>query len=273
MAILTKPAFQEGVLNGDRLGLYQNIYEAQAAQQFFLGTKVEFADGRWFRYSQAGGVALVQAFMNQSGVTAVAYFTAIAQTAAAVAHQTKGNRDVQVLVTTGAIAGTAVGYKENAFAGGWLVYNKAFPAVLGDIYQIVASKMEDETHIDLKLATPLRNQISGTTGEVTLTVSKFYGSTVFAAYNATAPANGVALCPVPIDYFYWSQVKGPAPLIVDDSETFDIGCMVSCPVTLGAAGEAGHHELTTAEVLRQPWGVCMEIAIDTEPGLVDLCLE
>ncbi|HUT95298.1 MAG TPA: hypothetical protein VMY37_37940 [Thermoguttaceae bacterium] len=270
MAILQKPAFQAGILNGEITEPYQSIYEDSTTQNWMLGTKLEFpTQGRVFRYAKAGGSPLVQARMNQSGVTATTYYTAIVQDGY---PRTVGDKDITVLVTTGAIAGTATGYAENAFSGGWLNCNKVSPAVLGDIYYILASKMVDETHIDLKLATPWRNTMLAT-GEVTLTCSKFYGSLVFAAYDATAPANGVALCPVAANEFYWSQTKGPAPLLVDGSETYDIGCMISCPVTLGTAGDAGHHELTTAEVLRQPWGVCMEIATDGEPGLVDLILE
>lgn len=270
-AVLLEPQFARGILNERQTEPYQSIYEDSATQNFMLGTKLELADGRVFRYAYNGDVALVQARMNQSGVTAATYFTAIAQTGYA---QVVGDLDIRVLVTTGAIAGTAIGYKENAFSGGWLVCNKVSPAVLGDIYQIVASKMVDETHIDLKLATPWRNAMLAT-GEVTLTVSKFYWSTVFAAFAETAPANGVALCPVPINYYYWSQVKGPCPLDLDGSETYVIGEMVGCPTTLGTPGAGGEFVVASAAA-HQPWGVCMEIAnagTGGEPGLVDLNLE
>lgn len=266
---LTIPAVS-GVTILDPATAKQSIYEASATQKHMLGTKLDTGhEGRVFRYAKAGGTALVQARMNQSGVTSATYFTAIPQTAYA---RVVGETEIRVLVTTGGIAGTTVGYTENGFSGGWLMCNKVSPAVLGDIYGIVASKYYSETLMDLKLATPWRNAMLAT-GEVTLTVSKFFGSTVFAAYDATAPANGVALCPVTANYFYWSQVKGPAPLLVDGSETYDIGQMIGCPITLGTAGNGGAQTLTTAEVLRAPWGVCMEIATDGEPGLVDLRLE
>lgn len=268
MAILATPAFADNYIVGNAAPK-QSIYEASATQEYMLGTKYEAPDGRVFRYAKAGAVALVQARMNQSGITTAGYFTAVVQTGYARAV---GDKDIRVLVNTGAIAAGDIGAVENAFSGGWLVCNKVSPAVLGDIYGIIASKMYDETHIDLKLATAWRNAMLAT-GEVTLTLNKFYGSLVFAAYDATAPANGVALCPVPASYFYWSQTKGPAPLLVDGSETYDIGQMVGCPITLGTPGDGGAHIVTTAEVLRQPWGVCMEIATDGEPGLVDLMLE
>jgi hypothetical protein len=269
MAILTKPAFESRIIFGDQSEPMQDIYESSASQKYVLGTKLEMPDGRVFRYAKAGGTALVQARMTQSGVTSAAHYTAIPQTGYARAV---GQTDITALVATGAIAGTATGYEENAFSGGWLVCNKVSPAVLGDIYGILASKMVDETHIDLKLASPWRNAMLAT-GEITLTVNKFFKTLVFAAYDATAQAAGVPLCAVPIGYYYWSQVKGPAPLLVDGSETMDIGQAVGCPVTLGTAGNGGPLITTTAEVLRRPWGTCMEIATDGEPALVDLFLE
>lgn len=264
MAVLTTLPYPGGIIKADNAAPYQDIYTASVTQNLLLGTKLEFADGRVFRYAKAGAAALVQARMCQSSVTSATYFTAVVQTGHA---QVVGATDINILVVTGSAE------PENSFAGGWMMCNKVSPAVLGDIYRIVASKLRStDTILDLKLASAIRNAI-GVTGELTLTRNKFFQTVVFAAYDATAPAIGVPLCPVPINYFYWSQVKGPAPLLVDGSETYDIGQMVGCPVTLATAGDGGPHITTTAEVLRKPWGVCMEIATDGEPGLVDLMLE
>lgn len=267
MALQT-PSFARGFVREPAVP-HTAIYETSADQKFMLGTKLELADGRVFRYAKNGGVAAVQARMNQSGITGAAYYSAVVQTGY---PRAVGDTDIRVLVNTGSVANGGPGSGENDFSGGWLVCNKVSPAVLGDIYQIVASKHASETLLDLKLATRWRNAMLAT-GEITLTVNKFLKTTVFAAYDATAPAAGVALCPVPVSYYYWCQTKGPAPLLVDGSETYDIGQMVGCPITLGTAGDGGAHILTTAEVLRKPWGVCMEIATDGEPGLVDLMLE
>lgn len=269
MAILTTPMFQGENQDGFVQNPFQSIFESSETQKYSLGAKYEDRFARRFRYAKNGGVALVQARMCQSGITSATYYTAIPQTAY---PRTVGETDIRVLVTTGSVANAGPGSKENDFAGGFLVCNKVSPAVLGDIYGILASKHYSETLLDLKLDTPWRNAMLAT-GELTMTVSKYLKTTVFAAYDATAPAIGVPLCPVPISYYYWSQVKGPAPLLVDGSETYDIGQMIGCPITLGTAGNGGAHITTTAEVLRRPWGTCMEIATDGEPGLVDLCLE
>ena len=269
MAILIPKMFQGENQDGHVQSPYQSIFEASETQKYILGARYEMADGRVFRYAKAGAVALVQARMMQSGVTPTAYYDDIAQTAY---PRTVGDIDIRVLVATGSVAAAGIGAGENDFSGGWLVCNKTSPAVLGDIYGIVASKHYSETLLDLKLVTPWRNAMLAT-GEITLTVSKYFETTVFAAYDATAPAIGVPLCPVPINYYYWSQVKGPCPILVDGSEAPDIGQMIGCPITLATPGNCGQQIVTTAEVLRRPWGICMGVSEADEPTLVDLMLE
>ena len=269
MATLTAPSYARGPII-DPAEPYNGIYETSATQEYHLGTKLELNDGtgRVFRYAQAGATALVQARMNQSAITNATYFHQQVQTGYGM---TAGALDVTALVTTGGSA--ASGGVENDLADGFMVCNKTSPAVLGDIYIILASKLRStDTILDLKLSTPIRNTIA-VTGELTFVMNRFKKSLVFAAYEATAQANGVALCPVTAGYYYWSQTKGPAPLLVDGNETYDIGQMIGCPSTLGTAGDGGPAILTDAQVLRTPWGRCMEIATPDEPGLVDLCLE
>lgn len=246
-----------------------DIFTASATQKLRLGTKLELKDGRVFRYAKAGAVALVQARMCQSGITGTSYYTAVVQNGY---PRQVGDKKFRILVATGSVANGGPGSGENDFSGGWLVCNKVSPAVLGDIYVIEKSKHISETVMEIEIATPWRNAMLAT-GEITLTVNKFCKTTVFAAYDSTAPAAGIPLGPVSAGYYYWSQTKGPAPLLVDGSETMDIGQMVGCPITLGTAGNGGPIITTTAEVLRRPWGTCMEIATDGEPSLVDLCLE
>jgi len=246
----------------------QDIYEASATQQHMLSTKLDMQDGRVFRYAKGGAVALVQALMGQTAVKD-SKFVEIVQTGYA---QVVGDTDITVLCTTGSAAG------ENDFSGGWLVCNKVSPAVLGDIYGILASKLQTgaDTKLDLKLASPWRNAM-GVTGEISLNYSKFFKTVVNAAYNQTAAVIGVPLCPVPIGYYYWAQVKGPAPLMVDTSETLEIGDMVACAVTLAVPGACGPWtHVTTGDSTYQmsrPWGTAMSIAAADEPALIDLCLE
>jgi hypothetical protein len=260
MAILIPKQFSGGTINTEDEHPIQTIYEESVTQKYKLGTKLVYGDGtgRIFRYAKAGGTALVQARMNQTAVEE-SKAVAIAQTGYA---RSVGEIDITVLVTTGSAS------PENAFAGGLLTMNKVSPAVLGDVYGIRASKLQsDDTLLDLKLDTPIRNAMLAT-GEISLSYNPWYGSVVHPVTTATARANGVALIPVTASYFYWSQTGGPAPLLVDTGDTLTIGDPVGIPGTSAVAGDAGLRVTVQAE-----WGQCMSIAVAAEPALVYLTLD
>ncbi len=239
------------------------LYVADSVQRYVLGTSLELWDGRKFRYAKAGGTALVQAYMNQTAVQE-SKMVEIAQTGHA---QIAGSTHLTVLCTTGSAA------EENAFSGGYLNCNKVSPAVLGDFYGIISSKLQTtDTLLDLELDTPFRNAMLAT-GEITLCYSRWYKSVVTPTATSTACVNGVALCPVPAGYFYWSQVKGPCPLVVDTGDTLEIGSYVGNPRTSAVAGAAGPVTTVTTEQLRTIWGRTMSIATAGEPAIVDLMLE
>jgi len=249
------------MIYGDVSEPLQSIYESSVTQNYMLGTKFEANDGRVFRYSKAGGTALVQAYMTQTAVKD-SKFVEIAQTGHA---QAVGYKQISVLCTTGSAAG------ENDFSGGWLVCNKVSPAVLGDIYHIAASKLQStDTILDLELTTPWRTAMLAT-GEISLNYSRFFKTVVLPATTATAQPAGVPLCAVPIGYYYWSQVKGPAPVVKDAGDTLVIGAYAGVPATDAAAGTCGN---ATATAYAFPvYGRVMSLGDDSEPALIDLCLE
>lgn len=237
------------------------IYVASATQSYALGTKYETWDGRRFRYAKAGATALVQAYMTCTA-TQESKMVEIAQTAHA---QSVGATQITVLCTTGSSAG------EDDFAGGYLVCNKVSPAVLGDIYGIIASKLQStDTLLDLWLDTPWRTAML-VTGEISLNYSRFFKTVVMPTTTATAQPAGVPLCAVPAGYYYWSQVKGPCPIIVDTGDTLVIGAYAGIPSTNAVAGACG---TATATAFAFPvYGRVMSIATAAEPALIDLCLE
>lgn len=245
-----------------------NVKEATAAKKYRLGQKYEDSFGRTFRYTKNGGTALVQALMTQCGITATSQFTAVVQTG--YARKAGDRKRITCLVVTDASA--VVGGAEDAFESGFLVCNKVSPAVVGDIYPILSSKVLDATHIQLDLATPWVNDMLAT-GEITLTVSRWYGSTVVPNATATQAVNGVPLCAVAANYYYWSQTKGPAPIVVDTGETLVIGQAVGNPETLAVPGACGPVVSTDAAQVRDVWGTALSIAVAGEPALVDLCVE
>ena len=242
------------------------IYTAEATKRFTIGTKYETWDGRVFRYAHNGGVALVQALMTQSAVQS-AKTVSIAQTGHAKAV---GQTDVTCLVTTGGIAATESWTYENALEGGWMICASVSPAVLGDTYMIVASKMISETIINITLDRPIKNAI-GATGEVTLMTSRFSYTIVVPVTTATAPPAGVPLVPVPINYYFWAQTKGPCPMIVDTGDTITVGAMGGIPATNAVAGAVG---AATATLHAFPtYGRVLSVAAGDKVALIDLDLE
>ncbi len=259
MAILTEPNYPRGIIFGDVVRPHQSIYEQSATQTHKLGTKLEYGDGRKFRYSKNGAVALVQALMTQTAVEE-SKAVAIVQTGHA---QIVGAEDLTVLVTTASAS------PENAFAEGMMTCNKVSPAVLGDVYKIVASKLQStDTLLDIKIEYPgIRNAI-GATGEVSLSYNRWYNTVVHPVTTATAPAAGVPLIPVTANYYYWAQTGGPAPLMVDTGDTIVIGGSVGVAGTSAVAGACGTRVTTKYE-----WGVVMSIAAADETALVYLTID
>jgi hypothetical protein len=261
MAILTELQFSGATINTENEHPTQTIYDESETQNYKLGTQLIYGDGtgRKFRYAKNGGTALVQAYMTQTAVEE-SKFVAIVQTGYA---QVAGATDITVLVTTG--SATA----ENSLAGGMMTCNKVSPAVLGDVYHIVASKLQsDDTLLDLKLEFPgIRNAI-GATGEVSLSYNPWYNVVVHPTTTATARAAGVPLIPVTANYYFWAQTGGPAPIIVDTGDTLTIGDPVGIAGTSAVAGAAGVRVTVQTE-----WGQCMSIATAAEPALVYLSLD
>jgi hypothetical protein len=185
----------------------------------------------------------------------------IAQTGYA---QVVGSTDITILVTTGSAS------PENAFAEGLMCCNSVSPAVLGDVYRIIASKLQsgDDTLLDLKLEWPgIRNAIAAT-GELSLTYNPWYATVVQPVTTMTSDACGVPLCPVTASYYYWSQTGGPCPLIVDTDDTLTIGDSCGIPGTSAVAGATANRQSTYPE-----WGRIMSIATAGEPAVVYLTLE
>jgi len=242
-------------------------FTADVTQRHAIGRLFETWDGRRFRYSKAGAVALVQSLMTQGPVPSAKQIGQV-QTGYGMSVGDKDN--IRCLVTTGGIAGGEAWTVENALAGGFLICHSVSPAVLGDYYMIVKSKMYDETHIDIWLDTPIRNAI-GATGLITLMQSKFNSTVVAVKTTLTARAVGVPICPVPAGYYYWGQTKGPCPMIVDTGDTITVGAKVGVPATNAVAGTCG---AATATLYAFPiYGTCLQVSTGDTTALIDLELE
>ncbi len=252
---LDLPSFDQGTIFGPGSEPIQSVFETSATQKHRLGAK--FIDGdRIFRYAKNSSAAtLSKALMNQTQVVETKTHE-IAQTG----HTWSAN-DISgtMLVTTG---GT---FADNEFTDGYLFANKV--NVIGDIYRVMASKIQSsDTIMDLELETPIRNAIIATT-ELSLIPNRFYDVVVFPTAH-TGYAAGVGLVDIAASYYGWLQTAGPAPLIVDTSETVVIGDTVGNAATTSVAGACG-----VRVTLEQSWGNVLLVGAAAEPAIVNLSID
>jgi len=214
---------------------------------------------RTFRYSKNGAVALSKALMTHGTTSTDGEVTKtkeIVQTGHAWAV---GDTSGTVLVTTGGV------YAKNEYAGGLMYGNKV--AAIGDMYRIIASEQQaTDTIMNIELDTPIRTAISVTT-EVTLQTNKYSRTVVFDT-SSLGFATGVPLIDVTAEYYYWAQTGGPAPILVDDSETVVIGDKVGPPGTYADAGSCGVYV-----TIQQHWGHVLSVGPADEPAIVDLDID
>jgi len=254
---LTPPAFAQGIILGDESEPLLGIYEQSADQKYHLGTKLEFADGRVFRYAKNGGTGLSKAYMTTSealNARAVEELQSTYGTSAEV-----GDLEIDIDVTTG---GT---WTADAFADGFIVVNKA--TGIGDIYKIAATKINgsDDTLLRVQLETPLRTALDATS-ELTFVKNAWRDVDVMPTTVEGTPT-GVPLIGVTADYYCWLQTRGYAPLLVDDGDTIVKGNVVGPGGTDAGSVQAVGADTTYA------YGVAVYVAAADEVAIIDLKLE
>ena len=235
-------------------GTAQGLLEENVAQQYVLGSKKRDRYGRVFRYTKNGAVALVKGFMTQ-GPAVVANYTEEVQTGHGIAvGLSAGN----ILITTGATPAA------NLFKDGWLVVNKG--AGIGQVRRILTSGSH-ATIIAVTFEGALEEAIA-VTSECSLIQSPYKDVIVMPVTTPTNIPTGVPLIAVTAAYYFWSQVAGPAPVIVDTSETIVIGQPVGLPATSTVPGACGVNVTITTR-----WGAVMFVAAAAEPALINLQLD
>ena len=144
------------------------------------------------------------------------------------------------------------------------------PAVLGDYYMIVKSKMVSETLIDIWLDSPIRNAVAAN-GLVSFVQNKYHTVVVAPATTLTSRPAGVPLCPVPIGHYFWAQTKGPCPMITDTGDTVTVGAMGGVPATNAVAGAVG---AATATLYAFPiYGRVLQVGAADTCSVIDLMIE
>lgn len=234
----------------------QDIHETSATQQYELGTRLVYPDGRMFRYAKNGGTALAKALMTTSEALVAAAIEELQSTYGASAAI--GDYEIDVDVTTGTT------WVENEFAGGFLVVNKS--TGIGDIYKIVANKIDgsDDTLMRVLLDTPIRTALAATS-EITMVKNRFRDVDVMPTTAEGTPA-GIPLVAVTANYYCWLQTAGYAPCTVDTGDTLVKGEPAGFPASPAVAGACGPIGADTDAF----WGYAVYVATAAETAILDL---
>lgn len=236
-----------------KTGFRQGIHVASATQREAIGTLRMTRDGRCFRYSKNGGVALVagHAVMPAANDTDLQNEAAGAAGAAAVGAT--------------AITFTAAGVKTLAadyFKGGTLSVIDG--AGQGHTYMIEGSAaVTASATILLTLAEPLRYAIVAA-DEWDLAPHPNMGTVVTT--GVTVPCVGVAHIAVPIGYWYWAQTRGPVAVLNTAGSAIYEG--------VGPTAAGSVVTITTAlDVDQTPIGKMMAAAAAGDYGVVNLFID
>lgn len=230
-------------------GWNQGIYQESATQKEMLGTVRELIDGRKFAYAKNGAGALAAGKLTQGAVWQTTQLAQAVNTAAI------GDTSLTVTVTN---AVTADQYKDGFI---WVSDDTGE----GNIYEVLsntaASGGEDSVFY---LKGCIRVAFADAT-TVTMYACLQNGVIICPTALTAAPA-GVPLIPVTASYYFWNQVKGPCPVLIDG--TVAIGEEVAPSNTTAGAVEA----LVHATTLDTTVGVAMTVDASTEYGLINLAI-
>lgn len=211
-----------------------DIYTQSSTQLYPLATKLEYADGRVFRYGKHGATS-TQPPMARMVVNAN------------LCPGATGDPDVDGYEGDpyiAAAAGTsqvdleiATAYAENFFEDGMLA---VYPTGHYNCYRISGSELGDGTYCRVYLDEPLKTALTATTG-VTAYKSRFSQLKVAGAEGSSyASAVGVSQASVfTADYFSWIQTRGPCiitpTVYFGDSANERLCMLVPANGTMGTA--------------------------------------
>lgn len=181
-----------------------------------LGTKAVTRDGKVYRWSSNGAVALAEGKVN-TGVARVANHSnlALASTSNIAVGSTK------ISVTLGGTAATA-----DQYIDGYAVINDG--AGVGQSFLIVGNPAQATTSgtLELTLAEPVTVALVIATTKVTL-IPNPNATVVVAPAAVTNPVVGVANVPVAASSYFWAQTRGMAGVLSDGIISRNAGSIMS----------------------------------------------
>jgi len=218
-----------------------------------LGSAMQFADGRRYRYARAGAsVALVAAMLNQSTLPSVDFDELVVPTARAIG-------DRRITVTTGS-TGAAV----DLLADGYL--NVEDDAGEGYLYTIKSNAAAGATAaLTIDLFEQL--QVAWTTSTTVGIVVNPYALTIIHPSPATSMLTGVSVGVVAVNNYGWLQVAGPASVRTEGTVIINERVIDSASADGAVAPTA-----STAAGEEHNVGVVMEVAATTEQSLIYLTI-
>lgn len=231
-----------------------NVYAESVTQLADIGSKLRMKDSREFIYCKAAAAEIGIAKMAQAEAV-TDQWTDETQTAYG---WTAGDTSNTCLITTGSTP-TADEWKD-----GWMIQTNG--TGLGQMHRIVSNT----SHATLPVVTVAEAVVTDipAAGQLSFVKSNFLDTIVVdKTAGLTALAIGVPLITVTASYFYWSQVKGPAPLTVDTGETVSVGFPVTHPATCAVDGTCG-----PCVTLENRYGDVMYVAAADKIAVVNLDL-
>lgn len=230
-------------------GFAQGIYEESATQKERLNTIRVLGDGRVFAYAKNGATALAAAKLTQSAVWQTDQIAQAVNTAAA------GDMSLTVTVTNAVTAGQ--------YADGFIWASDDTGE--GHIYSVRTNTAATGGGSSVfYLNDPIRVDFAAAT-TVTMLANTQNGVIICPVTLTSAPA-GVPLIPVTAAYYFWNQVKGPCPVLIDG--TVAIGEEVAPSNGTAGAVEALLHATTFDTTV----GVALTVDATTEYGLINLAI-
>jgi len=239
-----------------------HLFTPTSDQRYALGTELELDDatGRKYRYCKNGAVVLTAAKVNQSAAGTANWQNQV---------QTNGSAwSIGDKTVTAVLTSTAT---KDQFADGYLTIEDGTGE--GQMYLIKGNKAGTANatsgyDVEIELADEGGIRIAtATTSEVSVTLNK-HASTLVAAVNPTGTLVGVNPMAVTAAYFFWAQVKGPAAVVVDDTDTIVVGDKV-----MTSESVAGTCALVVAAADDHTFGTVMRAAAVGETALIDLNIE
>jgi hypothetical protein len=227
-------------------------FDFTAAAAYPLGTRMVSQDGRAWRYTEAGGTALVAGTVYQSEVPDAA------DDDLAVAAAAVGARSITITANAEAIVA-------DEFNGGYMVVQD--DAGEGRVYLVEDTPAASaSTAFSLLLAHGV--EVALTASSTVLLLKHPLRDVIIHPSPPTAPVVGVAAAAITEDQFGWLQVEGIASVLAEGTLVIQQHVRAS-ETTDGAVADLDYDEAGRNEAIL---GIVAEVSITAEHSAVNLSI-